>query len=67
VCNAGAQPEGRNDLSIALVFALAVARSYKPLKTQQKRLSSPKKYNSMKTKQINSIKLAYEFYPIRYN
>jgi 4-hydroxybenzoate polyprenyltransferase len=52
---------------LALVFALAVARSYKPLKTQQKRLSSPKKYNSMKTKQINSIKPAYEFYPIRYN
>jgi hypothetical protein len=56
------KPEGRNDPSIAL----AVARSlYKPPKTQQKRLSSPKPHNYMKTNQIEFIEFAYEFPPIR--
>jgi hypothetical protein len=47
------QPEGRNDPSIALVLALALACSRCKLqKPQQKRLSSPKPSNSLKTKQI---------------
>jgi hypothetical protein len=62
------QPEGRNDPSIVLVFALVVARSfYKPPKNQQKAMSSPQIYNSLKTKQINPTKFAYELSPIRYN
>src|ERR1700687_4110072 len=39
----------------------------KPSKTQQKLMSSPQISNSMKTQQINLIKFAYEFHPIRYN
>jgi hypothetical protein len=39
--------------AVALVFAVALACSYKPPKPQQKPMSSPKKCNSMKTKQIN--------------
>jgi hypothetical protein len=59
------KPEGRNGKSIALVFALAVARSLQTAKPQQKRLSSPKKYNSMKTNKIKPISFADEFHPIR--
>jgi hypothetical protein len=65
---AGVKPEGRKDLSIDLVLALAVARSpCKPQKTQQKHVSSPKIVNSLKTKQIKHSLFAYEFPPIRYN
>jgi hypothetical protein len=40
--------------------------STKPQKTQQKRLSSLQISNSMKTKQIKSMKSAYEFPSILY-
>jgi hypothetical protein len=52
---AGVQPEGRNDpsIAIALVLALAVARSRCKLpKTQKNACQTPKSSNPMKTNQI---------------
>ena len=51
--NAGVQPEGRNNPSITLVLALAVACSRCKLqKPQQKACQAPKPSNFMKTNQI---------------